>query len=210
VARRARAARAPKVLRHILWHVLRSALRNVLRPSRARPSRARPSPKGTRLGRHACAWHGFEGTLAADRTSSGVGLASGSPCAAACVCREPVYCLASSIVFLPTPPQWGDWIVIEGRTSCVKSSATSCAASFTGSFLTCASFTCHLRASVAWVPPLTDDDPSSAAASTSSATSCVTSSTTSCAKSFTCSFLTCSSVRHVLRQVLHVRPSRVT
>jgi len=56
-----------------------------------------------------------------------------------------------------------------------KPSATSCAASFTCLFLTCSSFTCHLRASVTWVPPLTDDDPSSVAPSTSSATSCITS-----------------------------------
>ena len=39
----------------------------------------------------------------------------------------------------------------------LPSSAASCAASFTGSFLTCSSFTCHLKASVAWVPSLTDD-----------------------------------------------------
>jgi len=42
--------------------------------------------------------------------------------------------------------------------SCVTSSATSCAASFTGSSFTCSSFTCHLRESVAWFPPLADDD----------------------------------------------------
>jgi len=43
-------------------------------------------------------------------------------------------------------------------TSCVTSSAKSCAASFMCLSLTCSSFTCHLRASVAWVPPLADGD----------------------------------------------------
>jgi len=43
-------------------------------------------------------------------------------------------------------------------TSCVTSSATSCTASFTCPSLTCSSFTCHLRAGVTWVPPLADND----------------------------------------------------
>ena len=34
----------------------------------------------------------------------------------------------------------------------------SCAASFTGSSLTCSSFTYHLRARVAWILPLADDN----------------------------------------------------
>jgi len=84
-------------------------------------------------------------------------------------------------------------------TSCVTSCVTSCAASFTGSSLTCSSCTCHLRASLAWVPPLTDDNPSYAAPSTSSTASLVTSSAILCATSFTGSSLTCSSLTCHLR-----------
>ena len=84
-------------------------------------------------------------------------------------------------------------------TSCVTSCVTSCAASLTGSSLMCSSFTCHLRGGLAWVLSLTDDNPSSAAPSTSSATSCITSSATS----FAASFLHVL-VPHVL--VLHVSP----
>ena len=61
VARRARAARAPKAkstahLRHVLWCFLRNSLRHVLRPSRAPPSRV---AQGQRGGRHACVRRGF-------------------------------------------------------------------------------------------------------------------------------------------------------
>jgi len=71
--------------------------------------------------------------------------------------------------------------------SCATSSATSCAASFTCPSLICSSFTCHIRESVAWVPPLADEHLHAP--------------------------VLCGAqhvFRHVLRQVLHVRPSRVT
>jgi len=76
-------------------------------------------------------------------------------------------------------------------TFCVTFSATSCAASFTCSSLTFPSFTFHLRASVAWGPPLADGDHDNH----------LHLPVFRGAQHF---------LRHVLRQVFYVRLSRVT
>jgi len=78
-----------QVLRHVLWHVPRHVPRHVLRRVLHVPV-LHVSPRGKRLGWHACVGcGGSKAALAADLTSSGVGLASESPRAAACPSLSP-------------------------------------------------------------------------------------------------------------------------